>query len=474
MVCLCFTLQLAGQQAAKPKNQQAQQAQKQQQQQKVQQDKEAKKASRTSSPIREEIQRYFGYETLLLRYLTLPYDVTFNTNVPGYHIEGGFFMLLFLPIILLIGFRNKPLWGFLVILGCFGLLLISIPNSFIFDQKLQGVAADTESLSNYLSQTSFSEDPIGVIMASFYKAIMPIANPIEGFLDNISGSSDKFTYPLLMVLFAFIFLFIQTRIKDKAIHIKAIVNLLYLYGFLWFLMAAGIIWYGYLILPMSILLIIAAITKYKDQIPLLYKVSLRTFLVVGLLWIGMAHIVRTSNVYVLDNMTGKRLFDEPIVYYQTGQYTQEEVFEKYLPNVNSALAKLNRNDNELIYRVGTSLPFFIDKNDARVFSDNLLGFFMNIVKKYEVNKTIAEVLKANKFKYIVVNLNLASIDKTPEKSLERKFITFMTFLQNTEGIKLVATDRVLQVSGENNNARYQYGIEGQIYVPGTYAVYEIE
>ena len=32
---------------------------------------------------REELHRYMGYEELLPKYISLPYDVTMNTNVPG-------------------------------------------------------------------------------------------------------------------------------------------------------------------------------------------------------------------------------------------------------------------------------------------------------------------------------------------------------------------------------------------------------
>jgi len=53
--------------------------------------------------IFEEIQRYLGYETLPVRYLSLPYDVTMNANVDAYYVEIGFLMLMFIPLILVIG-----------------------------------------------------------------------------------------------------------------------------------------------------------------------------------------------------------------------------------------------------------------------------------------------------------------------------------------------------------------------------------
>jgi len=471
----CLTLGVWGQNQAQPNNKKAKSEQQKKQQKKK---ADSKKSGRTSSPIREEIQRYFGYETLLFRYLNLPYDATFNTNVAGPHIEGGFLLLLFFPILIFLGFRRKPLWGIVVVLGCFGLLLISIPHSFIYNNNLQSVPANATALNAYLNTTSFDDAPISISLAYFYKTILPIYEPINNLVNGFSGNADYVTYPLLMVLFVLGFLFIQYRLQYKSLSEKAIANVVFFYSYLWFLMAAGIIWYGYLILPMSILFIVGTLTYLSKQDGL-YNLALKIFLVVGLIWLTMGHVVRTSNVNKIANdassksMVGKRLFDEPMVLYQTGDLNTKEVFEKYLPNVTTAISTINSDESKLVYRAGTSLPFFITKNDDRVFSDNLLSFFITMVKKYQINSTIADVLKANNYEYIIVNLNLASIDRTPEKTLQRKFVTFMTFLENTDNIELLATDRLLKVQGPNNTLQYQYGIEGEIQVSGTYAVYRI-
>ena len=55
-----------------------------------------------SNTRREELQRYFGYEKVLYRYLTLPYDVSINTNQSGNYVDIGFIFIIFIPIILLL------------------------------------------------------------------------------------------------------------------------------------------------------------------------------------------------------------------------------------------------------------------------------------------------------------------------------------------------------------------------------------
>ena len=42
-----------------------------------------------SDTKREEIQRYFGYEVLPIRYLSLPYDAGINTNQSGDFVDIG-------------------------------------------------------------------------------------------------------------------------------------------------------------------------------------------------------------------------------------------------------------------------------------------------------------------------------------------------------------------------------------------------
>ena len=50
---------------------------------------------------RIEIERYIGYEDLLSRYLTLPYDVSANTSNQGRFFDIGYVIFAITPIALL-------------------------------------------------------------------------------------------------------------------------------------------------------------------------------------------------------------------------------------------------------------------------------------------------------------------------------------------------------------------------------------
>ena len=62
-----------------------------------------------SDTKREEIQRYFGYEILPYRYLTLPFDVSVNSNETGVFVDIGCVYFIFLPLFILLYFTKRKL-----------------------------------------------------------------------------------------------------------------------------------------------------------------------------------------------------------------------------------------------------------------------------------------------------------------------------------------------------------------------------
>ena len=79
---------------------------------------------------REEVQRYFGYENLLFRYFTLPYDISVNVNQQGRFVDIGFFLLALLPLGLMgIFYYNKKVF---YPLAFFFLLYLAVSVSYSF------------------------------------------------------------------------------------------------------------------------------------------------------------------------------------------------------------------------------------------------------------------------------------------------------------------------------------------------------
>jgi len=427
-----------------------------------------------NSSIREEIQRYLGYEPLLPRYLNLSYDSTMNINESGYFIEIGFHFLLFLPLLLLLGFTRKPIPFFGVLLSLFLLFSLSIPHSFIKGSQSEKFPATTESVNRYLSETTFSDAPTGYITALVYKGILPIATPINKGFTSISGAKDWVTYPILIALFFGLFFLLNHRLEDQKESVKMGVLLLLTYGFLWYILASGILWYGYLLLPMGILLITYGAWQQKSKPGIANQVFYYAFLGLSLFWIVTALMVRLGNIYSLDDQAGKNILDPIMVKHQMGEIDETKVFDTYFPGLPKALERINAEDQSLVYRVGTVLPFFIARNNERVFSDNQMGLFYNLSRKFPNQQTLAAVLRNYGFKYLLIDLNSASIDNTPEKTLTQKFNALQAFLRNNPKLELLATDRIVQL-GSADQPVYKFRVfEGSIRRPGSFAVYQVK
>lgn len=426
--------------------------------------------------IREEIQRYLGYETLTARYFSLPYDITVNSNVQGYFLEIGFLLLMFIPLILLFGFREKPLWGIILILFMFLLLILGTANGVLFGEQNKIINSSPEALQNYLDTHSFSDGALTYIIASMYSFFQVLYSPFESIINQISGERDSITYPLLILFFILSYFLIKERVKSKSDIYKIGPKFLLLYAFLWLILSAGIIWYGYLALPLATLLLFAAISyqSSEDQDDKLRKYFRYSFLGIASIWLIMATVLKISNIYVVDPNAGMNILDQAAVKYQSGKFTEKQVYEGYWPNLMRGIDRINREDKSLVYRVGTMFPYFIRKNDERVYTDNLVALFEQLWNSYGANKQlVARAMKASGFKYIVINLNLGTVDKTPEQSLMKRFNLFLNYLYQNPELEMLATDRVVTLNGQN-----QYQVFGDtptsIVAPGTYAIFRIK
>jgi len=171
--------------------------------------------------IFEEIQRYLGYETLPIRYLTIPYDVTMNSNVDAYYVEIGFLMLMFIPLILLIGFRKKPLLGFGVMLLTLFLFVIGTANGILMKDKLKRTAINEKTLTDDLSNIDAAKsnmDFVDYFMIKVYKTTYQLYTPIENFLLGFSGRKDFVTYPFLVfILFPLLFGILYFFLKESTL-----------------------------------------------------------------------------------------------------------------------------------------------------------------------------------------------------------------------------------------------------------------
>ncbi len=428
-----------------------------------------KKETIGQSSVREEIQRYMGYEPLLQRYLSLPYDTSINSNVSGAFVDISFLVLALLPILFLFGFRTKPLLGISTMFLFALVFLISISNGSLFTQMGTVGIEQFKTLESNLKQES--------IISKAYQNIAFITQPLNRLIGNFSSNQDHVTYPIMILLFISGFFVLRNRISDLSIKTKSLILFTFFFSFLWVLLTAGIVWYGYPIIAISILLIFSGLFKKRPETDLFQKSASALGLGVLGVFIFVSTIYRFSNYQTYTNpQLSKLMFDLGEINYQSGKSNTKQVFDGFFPGGGwEAIQQINQEEKSLVYRVGTVFPYFIEKNDERVLLDNQLGIFYQLNKRYPKKELLASVLKANGYKYILVDLNTHTIDKTPERTLENKFKDFMNFCIQNQNLKLLATNRMIDASNDPQKPQYAYRVYGNI-VPnkqGTYAIYEI-
>lgn len=405
-----------------------------------------------STGVQEDVNEFLGYEDLLLvRYISLPYDVIMNTNMASYFVDLGFLLIIFIPLIYLVSSRISWLHrlGFLML--CIIFLLLSVPSAYLNKHQLS-VENGVSTLSNEQAEFPFSESPLVATAYQLKKPFLNIYSGLHTWLEGISGPTDGITYPILFLLFIPVFLLLDKRIRHHDTGTRVSIHFLLLFSFLWLILSSGISWYGLLMIPLLFLFTVAGMTGSEAQNSKLNKIFKGLLLGAAGIWIIIAFTYRFSNYDPSGPEMAKFVFMANVSEYQTGRKDLNNVFDRAFPQYRKAMEYLNREDESYIYRVGTPLPFFIDKNDRRVISDNFLDFFNNLNREFPNNQELASALKAYGVRYIIIDLNLAANDHTAEGSLRTKFQQFSSFLYQNPQLQLIATDRILR--GPDGTARF--------------------
>jgi len=432
-----------------------------------------------ANAVREEIQRYMGYEPLLPRYLTLPYDATTNTNVQSPYVDIGYLFMALIPILFLFGFRNRPWYGIACMILLLALLYISIGNGKIY---IGGKFITTVQFANTVDNAA-NTFPSSIIKP-IYKAVSNSYQGVNKFFKNESGNADAFTYPILFALFILMIFLIKQRDFLRSNTKLILILFISFFTFMWMLLTAGIIWYGYPMIALSILLVVSSLApkKYKtdgkEDYPIWVVRSKRIFGLISIgIFIMLSMVYRMSNYkYNNSDQMATAIFDLGEMKYQSGRQNKTQVLNGFFQGgFNEAIQKINQEEESLIYRVGTVLPYFVRKNDKRVFMDNQLQNFERLRLHFKDKNTLIEVLKAAGYKYIFVDLMTYTVDQTPEKTLETKYKEFMRVLYQNPKVTLLATNRRTNTSKDPQKPKPGYGVFGAP-LPnyhGNYAIFEL-
>lgn len=432
-----------------------------------------------NSSERTEIQRYTGYEELLTRYLTLPYDICANTSKQGRYFDISYLILALFPVaLLLVSYRNKKIFYGLSLILIFYLGL-AVDTSFVNIDSIGSVnkRGGTWNIAD-LSEATVPQ----LILINSYDLLSTISNPLKTFINKVSGDKDHITYGVLFLLFLSCIMFIKRMIQyDSKYSFLTITTSVFF--FLWIYLSGGIIWYGFVLIPIVYAFIFVTFEKRKKKkrLPPLFIKAL--VLVPIVFWVFSSYAARIGNVnsMITDQNTGKSIVDPTLIYYTSGLESVKQSRVRVYNNIGGALDEINSN-NELIYQVGSSLAFEINNSAERCLQDNLLSMYYFVMVRYKDMKITGDILKASGFKYIVVDLYTYTLDKTPEQSLTKKYQLFINSLYESQNLRLMATDRELEIttpSGQiittNHLFSREYGLTAitKLKNHGSYAIFEI-
>jgi hypothetical protein len=93
-----------------------------------------------------------------------------------------------------------------------------------------------------------------------------------------------------------------------------------------------------------------------------------------------------------------------------------------------------------IYRIGTFMTYLIDKNRERYYEDSLIFGFDTYFYAADREKTV-ERMKTLGLKYLLVDLNAATIDKDPRHALTTRFENLLDTMKSKQ-LRLVDTDNI--------------------------------
>jgi hypothetical protein len=122
----------------------------------------------------------------------------------------------------------------------------------------------------------------------------------------------------------------------------------------------------------------------------------------------------------------------------------------------------NRNPDK-IYRMGTFLTYYISENRNRFYDDSLITQFGTYFKGKGIDTT-AENMKKLGIKYLLVDLNAATIDQDPRRDLTRRYEEILDFIRSDK-VRLVATDSLcLQVALDLKRDKNYMNLAGTNYI----------
>lgn len=424
---------------------------------------------------REELDRYMGYTEGFAKYLGIFYRLTMNTEIKNrIYVEIGLFFLLFLPFLMfekreglkIISSRNVA-----ALLTLLLVLAISVYTAWTGKGDLNAALN---------AQTAAQPAGIRWLFEGFIVPVTTLLYSLGSIFKSVpllfGNTYIFFTIFISLVLTGFWYWLSLPSLRRFPVPLKALSGFLTGYVLLWLWLGNGIPWYGILAFPLMVVLGVYLVAEQKET---LWRTYFRTA-VVALLLMGV--FLRFSSTDRQGMANNAEIFYMPSIAYSTGMVTKEM---DILKNIGEAYAQganaVNVDLTGKVYRVGTYIHYFIKDNHRRVFEDNQLGYFQDVLTTLDNPVDFVDVLKKNGFRYILFNPKDVQFDQTPEQTFRKKFDRFLQVMSGAPNVRVLSTNNI--IADPNGTVRLKksdgsvlngsFGIKGETIKLGDLAVLEI-
>jgi len=441
----------------------------------------------TNKEKEEEIRRHLGYETGIIRFISLPYDLAMKINVSVVASDPGILMLILLPFLMLVASFRQLAWNILKILFMIIVLILSMHSVEVLKMPFDYYEAFHSIQAKSFTELTSFKNVFGPLYVILKEVLVFWENALQPLFKHLTSQSLGMVFMLLsLVAFPLYFLY-KSSLRGLNNISKYLIVVVYCVIQYWLVLSSGILWYG--IVGFSLLPVIISVMatnenpdSYNHQYTKAYTISCTALWLILILPVQFLPLdFRTTKNESLVKV--KEFTDLNFMKYAIGEKNEREVFGSFFnPQQKNIINTLNNDKKARILNVSTFLSYFITNNDIRIYKDNQLGIFNGIYNNAGNDKKLfASELKKTNIKYILVSLRAADIDITPDQSLKKKFNELMMALVNNPEIQLLYTDRLMErfdgdlnVSHKGQRVKAKYDVLGSSIInPGTDALFMI-
>ena len=432
----------------------------------IERTKDSKTISNSWTTSNEDFWRYFWYEKWINNYVKLPWNLTMQTNQKWEFTDIWFLFLALLPAILLfLPFKNRFFYFWIIFLLLLEFLVfINSVSSYYFTQLFSEISLPfwyTFILAWFLLSLFFfiftlkKDKPfvsifnINLVFSSFYVFLWSIA----AFWVVWYWIVMYFSFLLMIWVWLYYLSSYEDSYDSKKIFIRFSGSLMILSIFFIYFFSS--------VIPHSFNNLKNANYPYyksnkinsdegiflyhREYISMLFELNIRNdkkrdFILNSIKSDNIKKLIKEQNLFDITQVISllSNIEEDKNIHLELKESAKRDKL-----NIYSSILSPSEDfkSKDVIYRIGTFLKYFITENNNRLLEDSLVFVYdLYIYDENSIENTVSRMKKLW-LKYLLVDLNAATIDKDPRRDLTRRYENLLKVF-NSNNLELIKTDSI--------------------------------